>query len=94
MIKTLSAQQEVVLIYEPPEAERVTVATNGIAWVHLDVKGLSAHACSAPEKDRNPPLKLSNQILQLKDLRNPAKGTSVSWTETQVGNKRSYQYYS
>jgi glutamate carboxypeptidase len=87
LIKTLSAQQDVVLIYEPPEADRVTVATNGIAWVHLAVKGLSAHAGSAPEKGRNAALELSNQILQLKDLGNPAKGTTVNWTAMQAGNK-------
>jgi glutamate carboxypeptidase len=78
----------VVLIYEPPEADQVTVATNGIAWVRLDVKGFASHAGSAPEKGRNAALELSHQILQLKSLGNPEKGTSVNWTALQAGNEK------
>lgn len=87
IIRGLASRQDVVLSYEPPEADRVTVATNGIAWVHLDVKGLASHAGSAPEKGRNAAVELSNQILQLKDLGNPVKGTTVNWTTVQAGNK-------
>ena len=87
MIRKLSSQQDYVLSYEPPEADRVTVATNGIAYVHLNVKGLASHAGSAPEKGRNAAVELSNQIMQLKDLGNPAKGTTVSWTVIQAGDR-------
>lgn len=87
MIRKLSAQQDFVLIYEPPEAEQVAVATNGIAYVKLDVKGLAAHAGSAPEKGRNAAVELSHQILQLNGLGNPAKGTTVNWTVMQAGDR-------
>ncbi len=85
-IQELSSQQDVVLVFEPPEAEQVTVATNGIARVHLDVdvKGLEGDG-SEPEKARNAAIELSNQIMQLKDLGNPAKGTTVTWTYLQAG---------
>ena len=53
MITKLSADQDYVLVFEPPEADVVTVATNGIAYVHLDVKGRASHAGSAPEAGRN-----------------------------------------
>ena len=87
MIKKLSAQQDYVLVFEPPEADRVTVATNGIAYVHLNVKGRASHAGSAPEAGRNAAVELSNQIMQLKDLGNQAKGTTVNWTVIQAGDR-------
>ena len=87
LISKLSADQDYVLVYEPPEADVVTVATNGIAYVHLDVKGLASHAGSAPEAGRNAALELSNQIVQLKDLGDPAKGTTVNWTVVRSGDR-------
>lgn len=87
MIARLSAAQDYVLVFEPPEADVVTVATNGIAYVHLDVKGRASHAGSAPEAGRNAAIELSNQIIQLKDLGSAAKGTTVSWTVLQAGDR-------
>ncbi len=87
MITKLSADQDYVLVFEPPEADVVTVATNGIAYVHLDVKGRASHAGSAPEAGRNAAVELSNQIIQLKDLGSPAKGTTVNWTVIQAGDR-------
>ena len=87
MISKLSADQDYVLVFEPPEDDRVTVATNGIAYVHLDVKGRASHAGSAPEAGRNAAVELSNQIIQLKDLGSPAKGTTVNWTVISAGDR-------
>ena len=87
LITKLSADQDYVLVYEPPEADVVTVATNGIAYVHLDVKGRASHAGSAPEAGRNAARELSNQIVQLKDLGDPAKGTTVNWTVVRSGDR-------
>jgi glutamate carboxypeptidase len=87
MIAKLSAEQDYVLVFEPPEADVVTVATNGIAYVHLDVKGRASHAGSAPEAGRNAAIELSNQVVQLKDLGSAAKGTTVSWTVLQAGDR-------
>jgi glutamate carboxypeptidase len=87
MIGKLSAQQDYVLSYEPPDAERVIVATNGIAYVHLNVKGRASHAGAAPEKGRNAAVELSGQIIQLKDLGDAAKGTTVNWTVLQSGTR-------
>ena len=87
IIRTLSAQQDAVLVFEPPEADRVTVGTNGIAYVHLDVKGKASHAGSAPEAGRNAAMELANQLLQLKDLGSAAKGTTVNWTVVQAGDR-------
>lgn len=87
IIRTLSAQQDYVLSYEPPDAERVIVGTNGIAYVHLSVKGRASHAGAAPEKGRNAAIELSGQIMRLKDLGDAAKGTTVNWTIIQSGNR-------
>lgn len=87
MIRTLSAWQDYVLSYEPPDAERVIVATNGIAHVRLDVKGRASHAGSAPEKGRNAAVELAGQITQMRDLGDAAKGTTVNWTILQSGDR-------
>jgi glutamate carboxypeptidase len=87
MISRLSAGQDYVLVFEPPEADVVTVATNGIAYVRLDVKGRASHAGSAPEAGRNAAVELSNQVIQLKDLGSAAKGTTVNWTVIQSGDR-------
>jgi glutamate carboxypeptidase len=86
-IKKLAAEQDLVLSYEPPEKEQVIISTNGIAYVHLDVKGLSSHAGSAPEKGRNAAMEMANQLLRLKNLGSPAKGTTVNWTVIQSGDR-------
>ena len=86
-IRKLAADQDLVLSFEPPEREQVIVSTNGIAYVHLDVKGVSSHAGSAPEKGRNAAIELANQLLQLKDLGDAAKGTTVNWTVLQAGDR-------
>jgi glutamate carboxypeptidase len=87
LIQTLAAEQDYVLSYEPPDRNIVTVATNGIARVHLTVKGLASHAGSAPEKGRNAAIELAHQLLQLNDLGDPAKGTMVNWTVVRAGEK-------
>jgi len=86
-IRKLAAEQDLVLSYEPPEKEQVIISTNGIAYVYLDVRGLSSHAGSAPEKGRNAAMELANQLLRLKNLGSPAKGTTVNWTVIQSGDR-------
>lgn len=87
LIKKVAASQDLVLSYEPPEQEQVIISTNGIAYVHLNVKGVSSHAGSAPEKGRNAAIELSHQLLQLKDLGDANKGTTVNWTVVQAGDR-------
>lgn len=86
-IRRLAPQQDAVLIFEPPEAEKLIVATNGISFVNLQVKGLASHAGSAPEKGRNAAMELAFQLLQLGQLGDTAKGTTVNWTVVQSGDR-------
>jgi glutamate carboxypeptidase len=86
-IESLSKEQDVVLVFEPPEADHVTVGTNGIVNIYLDVKGRSSHAGSAPERGRNAVIELSHQLLQLNALGDPIKGTTVNWTVVKTGDR-------
>lgn len=88
IIAELARKHDYVFSYEPPDKDAVTVATNGINGVFLDVKGKSSHAGSAPEAGRNAAMELAHQMLQLKDLGDPAKGTTVNWTLIKGGDKR------
>jgi len=88
IIAELARQHDYVFSYEPPDKDAVTVATNGINGVILDVKGKSSHAGSAPEAGRNAAIELAHQMLQLKDLGDQAKGTTVNWTLIKGGEKR------
>ncbi|MEE4682551.1 M20/M25/M40 family metallo-hydrolase [Pseudomonas alliivorans] len=88
IIAELARQHDYVFSYEPPDKDAVTVATNGINGVILDVKGKSSHAGSAPEAGRNAAMELAHQMLQLKGLGDSAKGTTVNWTLIKGGEKR------
>ncbi|MFT4099719.1 MAG: glutamate carboxypeptidase [Burkholderiaceae bacterium] len=85
IIRELAPRNDYVLVFEPPETDRVTVGTNGIAYVHLDVQGRASHAGSAPEAGRNAAMELAHQMLQLNGLGNREKGTTVNWTFVQAG---------
>lgn len=88
IIAELARQHDYVFSYEPPDRDAVTVATNGINGLILDVKGKSSHAGSAPEAGHNAAMELAHQMLQLKELGDPAKGTTVNWTLIKGGEKR------
>lgn len=88
IIAKLARQHDYVFSYEPPDKDAVTIATNGINGVFVDVKGKSSHAGSAPEAGRNAALELAQQLVQLKDLGSQAKGTTVNWTLIKGGEKR------
>jgi len=88
IIAELARKHDYVFSYEPPDSDAVTTATNGINAVMLEVKGKSSHAGSAPEEGRNAVLELAHQLVQLKDLGDADKGTTVSWTMIAGGEKR------
>lgn len=88
LIAELARKHDYVFSFEPPDKDAVTVATNGINGVFVDVKGKSSHAGSAPEAGRNAAMELAHQLVQLKDLGDPAQGTTVNWTLIKGGEKR------
>ncbi|KQP33629.1 glutamate carboxypeptidase [Methylobacterium sp. Leaf104] len=90
-IARVAREQDVVLSFEPSFADAgvdaVTVATKGINYASLTVKGRASHAGGAPEAGRNAVVELAHQILQLQDLGDSGKGTSLHWTVVQGGTK-------
>lgn len=87
IIAELARKHDYVFSYEPPDKDAVTVATNGINRLKLEVKGRASHAGSAPDEGRNALVELSHQLLQLNALSDKSKGTTVNWTLAKAGEK-------
>jgi glutamate carboxypeptidase len=68
--------------------DKVALATAGIASVTLNVAGRAAHAGQAPERGINALYELSHQILQMRDLSDPATGVKMNWTVARAGRVR------
>ena len=92
LIKEMAAEQDTVLVFEPALGEdgvdAVTTVTKGINYAFLEVTGRASHAGSAPQEGRNAVMELSHQLLQLDDLGDEAKETTLNWTIVEAGSKR------
>lgn len=64
-----------------------TVATKGIDYASPTVKGRASHAGGAPEAGRNAVVEIAHQILQLQDVGDKEKGTSLNWTVIRDGTE-------
>jgi glutamate carboxypeptidase len=70
------------------DSDKLALATAGIASVVLKVKGKASHAGSAPEMGRNALYELAHQIMQTRDLSDPATGLKMNWTLASAGTNR------
>jgi glutamate carboxypeptidase len=70
------------------ESDQLSLTTAGIGAVVLNVKGRASHAGDAPERGRNALYELAHQILQTRDLSNPAIGLKMNWTIASAGTVR------
>ena len=70
------------------DSDWLSLTTAGIAAVVLDVKGRASHAGAAPERGRNALYELAHQILQTRDLSDPAIGLKMNWTIASAGTNR------
>ena len=87
LITALGAEHDIVLSCEgSPQDESVRLATSGVQMAVLTVKGRASHAGSAPEQGRNAVYELAHQLLQMRDLSDPAKAVKVNWTVVSGGN--------
>ncbi len=68
--------------------DRISLATSGIGAVTLRVKGRASHAGSAPEFGRNALYEMAHQVMQMRDLSNPAVGLKMNWTVASAGSNR------
>ncbi len=84
----LGADHDAVMSYESggnPQDDRIRLATSGHALALLTVRGRASHAGSAPERGVNALDELAFQILQMRDLSDPATGVKVNWTLARAG---------
>ena len=70
------------------ESDRLSLTTAGIAAVVLNVQGKASHAGSSPERGVNALYELSHQILETRDLSDPATGLKMNWTVASAGTNR------
>lgn len=84
------AEHDAVMSFEATriEADKLSLATSGIASVELKVEGRASHAGAAPERGINALYELSHQILQMRDLSEPQVGLKLNWTISQAGTNR------
>jgi glutamate carboxypeptidase len=54
----------------------------------LKVEGRASHAGGAPERGVNALYELSHQIMQMRNLSEPANGLKLNWTISQAGTNR------
>ena len=84
----LGAEHDAILSFEAggnPEEDRIRLATSGHALAQLQVRGRASHAGAAPERGINALDELAFQILQTRDLSDPAIGVKVNWTLARAG---------
>jgi glutamate carboxypeptidase len=86
----LGGEHDAVMSFEATRAnsDQLSLATAGIAAVTLKVKGKASHAGSAPELGRNALYELAHQIMQMRDLSDPATGVKLNWTIAKAGTNR------
>jgi len=86
----LGAEHDATLSFEGSriDQDKLALATAGIASVVLKVHGKASHAGSAPHLGVNALYELSHQILQMRDLSDPASGVKMNWTVSHAGTNR------
>jgi glutamate carboxypeptidase len=86
LIEREALQHDFTLNLEPGRpADGLVVWRKGSGTVEIDVKGKAAHAGVAPESGRNAAVELAHQVLQLGQLGDSAKQTTVNFTVLQAG---------
>ncbi|MFM9921614.1 M20/M25/M40 family metallo-hydrolase [Variovorax sp. H27-G14] len=90
LITRMGTEHDAVMSFEGAyvKDDKLSLATAGIASVTLHVAGKASHAGSAPELGVNALYELSHQILQMRDLSDPATGLKMNWTISKSGTNR------
>jgi glutamate carboxypeptidase len=90
LIAKLGGEHEFVLSHEGAYItdDKLSLATAGIGAATIKVHGKASHAGSAPERGVNALYELAHQVLQNRDLSDPATGAKLNWTLAQAGSNR------
>jgi len=88
LIERLAKEHDVAFNLEPGrQADGLVIARKGSGEIELEVKGRAAHAGVAVEQGRNAALEASHQLVQLSQLGDPVRGTTVTWTVIKSGDR-------
>ena len=88
LLTRLGGEHDAVLSFEGGggiKDDQIRLATSGIAAATIAVRGKASHAGSAPELGVNALYELAHQVLQARDLSEPAVGLKVNWTLAKAG---------
>lgn len=93
LLTQLGSEHDAVLSHEaapaaPAGEDKRSLATAGIASVALKVQGKASHAGAAPERGVNALYEMAHQVLQMRDLSDPAIRLKLNWTFAQAGSNR------
>lgn len=87
LLAKLGAEHDATMSFEGSGItnDRLSLTTAGIASVTLTVQGRSSHAGSSPHLGVNALYEMAHQVLNMRDLSDPATGTKLNWTVAQSG---------
>ncbi len=87
LIQQLAGQSDFVLSFEPTLAlkENLTLATSGIAYAEVRIRGRASHAGAAPELGVNALVEAADLVLRTQDIDDKAKGLRFNWTIGKAG---------
>ena len=90
LITRLGAEHDAVFSFECSyaDSDKVALATSGIGSIALTVEGRASHSGMAPEAGVNALYELAHQVLQTRDLSDPATGLKLNWTLASAGTAR------
>jgi glutamate carboxypeptidase len=91
MLTRLGREHDVILSCEGGGGagnDRIELATTGSGSLLLRVTGRASHAGQAPEQGRNALYEMAHQIMQMRDLSDPATGVKLNWTVASAGTVR------
>ena len=89
LIEKVARQHDVTLNLEPGRvADGLVIWRKGSATVKVEVKGKTAHAGVAPDSGRNAAMEAAHQMLQLAQLADREKQTSVHFTVVHSGDRK------
>src|SRR5215211_2051846 len=90
LITRLGAEHDATFSVEASLAasDKLALATSGIASINLTVEGRASHSGFSPERGVNALYELAHQVLQTRDLSDPAIGLKMNWTLANAGRTR------
>src|SRR5438552_3869003 len=90
LLTALGAEHDATMSFEASSAQtdKLSLTTAGVGAVILRVRGRASHAGSSPHLGINSLYELAHQILQMRDLSDPATGVKLNWTTAKAGTVR------